>query len=267
MHPVLTVLDWYGVSRPIGSYGAMLVLALGCGAAVTLRATQRARLDVGAMISALAGAVGVGFVTAFLTTLLVSSLEHDSFQAGLAQPGITFYGGAIGGALGLAGFARVFGLDPMTALDTALPGLPLAHAIGRVGCFLGGCCYGAPSSRAWAVIYTDVLAPGAHPMLPRHPWPLYEAGCLLLLAALFVSGRRFASFPGRRAGTYVALYALVRLLLEPLRGDALRGLLLHGTCSVSQVIAAATGAAALGFLWHAKRAASRSPLCARAPQV
>jgi phosphatidylglycerol:prolipoprotein diacylglycerol transferase len=267
MHPVLTVLEWGGVTRAIGTYGALLTLGLLVGAACALRATARSGLDVGAMIAALAGAVGSGFAGAYLASLLVLYAQSGSFQASLAQPGIMFYGGAIGGAIGLAGFARVFGLSPAGTLDLALPGLPLAHAIGRLGCWFGGCCYGAPCSRAWAVIYTHGLAPAAHPAVPRHPWPLYEAACLLVLAALFASSGRFAGHAGRRAGMYVALYAIVRLLLEPLRGDAVRGVFLHGTCSLAQLIALATGALALVFLYRGRRGTGARPLCARSLQV
>jgi prolipoprotein diacylglyceryltransferase len=117
------------------------------------------------------------------------------------------------------------------------------------------------------VTYRDALAPAAHPMLARHPWPLYEAGCLLLLAALFAAPRHFAAFPGRRAAMYVMMYAIVRGLLEALRGDPQRGVFFHASYSVSQLIAVVTGAAALGFLRHAKPAAAESPLCARSLQV
>jgi prolipoprotein diacylglyceryltransferase len=130
MHPILTVLEWHGVTRPIGSYGAMLVIALLVGTSVCVYTTRRAGLDVGAMISSLAGAVGAGFAAAYLTTFLVWYAKSGSLEVSLAHPGITFYGGVIGGALGLAGCARVFGLPMATALDLALPGLPLAHAIG-----------------------------------------------------------------------------------------------------------------------------------------
>jgi phosphatidylglycerol:prolipoprotein diacylglycerol transferase len=267
MHPVLTVLDWGGVTRAIGTYGALVTLGLLAGAACVLRVTARAELDVGAMIAALAGAVGAGFAGAYLGSLLVLYAQSGSFEASVAQPGVMFYGGAIAGAIGLAGFARAFGLPPAGTLDLALPGLPLAHALGRLGCWFGGCCYGAPCSHAWAVIYTHGLAPAAHPAVPRHPWPLYEAGCLLVLAALFASPRRFAGQPGRRAGMYVALYAIVRLLLEPLRGDSVRGVFFHGTCSLAQLIALATGGAACLFLYRGRRATGQSPLCARSLQV
>jgi phosphatidylglycerol:prolipoprotein diacylglycerol transferase len=263
MHPVLTVLEWGGVTRPIGSYGASLALALLTGAALTLRSAARAGLDTGAMISVLSGAIGFGFVCAYLASALVLWAELGSLSAAIVQPGIMFYGGAIGGALGFAGLSGAFGLPVAAAFDTTLPALPIAHAIGRLGCFFGGCCFGAPSTLPWAIVYDHPLAPAAHPALSRHPWPLYEAACLLALAALFASPKFFAGRPGRRAALYVALYAAVRCTLEPLRGDAVRGVFLHGCCSVAQLISLATGAAAVVFLYQQMR----RPLCASSLQV
>jgi phosphatidylglycerol:prolipoprotein diacylglycerol transferase len=264
MHPVLIVLQWGGVTRAIGSYGAMLALGLLVGGSVTLRATQRAGLDVGAMIAALAGAVGCGFVGAYLASLLVLYVQSGSWAASVMQPGIMFYGGALGGALGLAGFARCFGLPVARSLDLALPGLPLGHALGRLGCWLGGCCYGKPCALVWSVVYTHPLAPAAHPPVPRHPWPLYESAGLLVLAVLLAVPRRGVFQPGVRAAMYVLSYALLRALLEPLRADSARGVFFAGSCSIAQLIAGATSVAALHFLYRRWRAQA---LCPRSQQV
>jgi phosphatidylglycerol:prolipoprotein diacylglycerol transferase len=159
-----------------------------------------------------------------------------------------FYGGAGAGTLAYAWLASRFGIPAGNALDLALPGFPIAHAIGRIGCLLGGCCYGAPSARAWAIVYTHPLAPAAVSAVPRHPWPLYEALALLALACAFARPPRIAAPAGVRAARYVLLYAAVRCSLEPLRGDAVRGVFLDGLVSAGQLCALATALIALGFL-------------------
>jgi phosphatidylglycerol:prolipoprotein diacylglycerol transferase len=247
MHPVITVLHWHGVSRPLGGYGALMALAMLVGAVVTVRAAAKAELDVGAMISTLAAAVGIGLVGAYLTQVLVLWPQLGTLAAALARPGVVFYGGVVAGGLAFAGVARLLELPVARALDAALPGLPLAHAIGRIGCFLGGCCYGAPSQLPWTVTYGHPLAPASYPLVARHPWPLYEAAGLLVLAVVFASPRRFALRPGRRAALYVAAYAVLRCALEPLRGDRVRGLVLHDV-SVSQLVSIALFAGALAIL-------------------
>jgi phosphatidylglycerol:prolipoprotein diacylglycerol transferase len=237
MHPILTTLSWHGVSRPLGSYGAMLVLALLVGSGLLLRAAARAGLEQGAVISALACAIGAGFAGAYACSTLVLWPQLGSQLEALAHPGIVFYGGLAGGAAGLALSARGFGLAAAQLLECSVPALPVAHALGRIGCWLGGCCYGAESRLPWAMRY-----PGES--VTRHPWPLYECAGLLLLAAVFWRRERFA---GRRAPLYLCAYALLRLPLEALRGDRVRGFVLPGV-SVSQLLSIVALLGALAWL-------------------
>ena len=231
MHPKLTTLHFHGGSWPIGSYGVLLVVALAAGAWLALARGKRAGLEEGALISSLALAVAGGFVGAFALSIGVRFVQLGSLMAAFAQPGIVFFGALLGGALALAAAARRFELPVLVTLDVMLPAVPVAHAIGRVGCFFGGCCFGAPSELPWAVHY-----PGE--ALARHPWPLYEAALLGLIALICWRPVQpsAAYVPGRRAALYVMCYAALRLTLEPLRGDAVRGMI-HGI-STSQLIAA-----------------------------
>lgn len=261
MHPVLTVLHWGGVTRPIGSYGVLLAFALALGSALTVRATNRAGYDEGAIISALAGAIGLGFVGAYLAAALVAWVQTGA----PGQPAIMFYGGAAAGTLAYAQLARRFGVPAGSALDLALPGFPIAHALGRIGCLLGGCCYGAPSALPWAIVYTHPLAPAAAGAHARHPWPLYEALCLLALAGLFARAARRSVAPGKRAAQYALAYAAVRCSLEPLRGDAVRGVFCGGLLSTGQLCAFASALIALGFLWL--RRPGPATLCASGEAV
>ena len=242
MYPVLTTLQLGGVSRPIGAYGLMLTAALLVGGWMFLRSGERAGLESGALISSAAGAVLAGFCGAYVCSTLVSWAQLGSLSVAAASPGIVFYGGLIGGAAGLAAFARRFGLPVLATLDAALPALPVAHALGRIGCLLGGCCHGAESSLPWAVHYP-------FESVTRHPWPLYECAALLALAAWFGTPRRAVRPAGLRAAAYVLAYASVRFALEPLRGDRVRGVFWHGHVSTSQLLSAALALVA----WQAMR--------------
>ena len=73
--------------------------------------------------------------------------------------------------------------------------------------------------------------------VPLHPTQLYEsaAALLIFLGLLWLSGRK--RFHGQVAVTYVALYAVVRFIIEYFRGDAARGTVLGGALSTSQFIA------------------------------
>lgn len=239
MHPVLTTFEWGGHVLPLASYGLCVALALLLGGVCSLALAVRHGLEAGAMIAASASAVLLGFVGSYLMFAAVSWLHGSPLATALAQPGLVFYGGA---AFAFGGFclaARALSLPAAVALDAAAPVLPLAHALGRVGCFLGGCCYGAPSHGPFAVTYHDLLAPAAHPALPRHPWPLYEALALVAIAVVVTRRPVEPLRPGQRFLAYVVLYALARLVLEPLRGDAVRGVF-FGAASTSQLFAGFT---------------------------
>jgi phosphatidylglycerol:prolipoprotein diacylglycerol transferase len=143
-------------------------------------------------------------------------------------------------------------------VDVAIPALPAAHAIGRLGCFLGGCCYGRPFGGAWAVVYTDVLAPAAHPPIPRHPAPLYESlGLIALAFALaLVPLRRVGA--GHRGLAYLAAYGALRVGNEAFRGDAVRGAYLGGAVSTSQLVGAVVCVGALVALYVSARGRQRA---------
>jgi phosphatidylglycerol:prolipoprotein diacylglycerol transferase len=115
--------------------------------------------------------------------------------------GFVFFGGLAGAAVAGFAFARLRGLGFARGADYFAVALPMGHAIGRLGCFLQGCCHGRPP----------------------HPVQLYEAAGLAWIAwscrgllTRVELGERPRGFAFRR---YVVLYGLLRLVLDPLRGD------------------------------------------------
>jgi len=263
MHPVLTTVNVGHAELPIASYGALLALALLTGALGTLRAarasmTGRPTLELGAVISALGLAIASGFGGALIVHAVAQVARTGSVGAALEQPGVAVLGALLGGTAAIAASARWLGFHAADLLDRAVPWVALAQAIGRVGCLLGGCCYGAVSDGAWSVAY-----PSPSGEVSRLPVPLFEAGLLLVLALLFARVPEVLAsrlqVPGARAASYLALYALVRLALEPLRGDAVRGVYLGGAFSTAQLLAALVLAGSLAFL----RVRLRAPTCKR----
>ncbi len=239
MHPIVTILQLGEQELPIASYGVMLCLAILIASGGAVRAAHRARLDVGACIAACGVAIAGAFGGAVLLHALVQGILLGSPGALLLPPGLAFFGAALGAAGALALFGRRLGLDVLVVADHAVPAFCCAHGIGRLGCFLGGCCHGAPWSGALAVTYTHPLAPAAALSQPVHPVPLYEAAALVLLASVFALVPVREAGSGRRVLQYAAAYSVLRLGLEPLRGDAVRGLFFGGALSTSQLIAAA----------------------------
>ncbi|MBX3269454.1 MAG: prolipoprotein diacylglyceryl transferase [Sandaracinaceae bacterium] len=248
MHPVAFVLELGGHARPIGTYGVCAAAGILVAGALAVRAAHRGGLDEGRTIAAIAIAIGLGFTTAWLTFALVELVRTGTLDALRGGGGLVAFGAVPGLALAALVARRALRLDALRALELALPGLAAGHALGRAGCFLGGCCFGAPFDGPWSVVYRDPLAPAALAgPIARHPSPLYEALGLLALALAFacVPARRPGS--GRRLAAYVAAYSALRIAVELTRGDAVRGVLAAGL-STSTLIALVLGALAAAAL-------------------
>lgn len=126
--------------------------------------------------------------------------------------GFVFYGGLAGCVLAGLLVSRRMGLDFRRCADYFGTALPLGHAIGRLGCFAAGCCYGRHTELPWGVALAGDPS--------RHPTQLYEAGAnlaIFLAASRLVLPRRLA--PGTTFRFVVAAYAVARFLLEFLRDD------------------------------------------------
>lgn len=259
MDPIVTIFRLGGVERPIGSYGVMLALAILVGGVLSVRGASRARLDPGAALAAVGFGTFGAFIGSWVLFVAVEWGRTGSPMNALAQPGLVFFGAPIGGLVALVLACRSLGLPFGGFLDAIMPSLPAAHAMGRLGCFLGGCCFGKPWDGPWAVTYTHPIAPAAHPSVPRHPVPLYESGLLLLLAFAFVllPPSRFGR--GRRMAGYLLAYGGVRLVTELFRGDRVRGLWLGELLSTSQLVSVVIIAGALVALWLTRRRPLVSP--------
>lgn len=125
--------------------------------------------------------------------------------------GQVWYGGFVGGTAGILLLARLR-KEPLRSFgDFVVTGVPLGHALGRIGCFLNGCCYGRACDLPWAVTVDGV---------PSHPAPLYAVAANLLIYAILV---RWILRPGHRPGTvlalYLTLYPLWRLIMQQVRAD------------------------------------------------
>ena len=160
------------------------------------------------------------------------------------QGGLTFYGALLFAIPGALWYCRRKRLDFLAVGDLAAPYLLVGQAIGRVGCFLEGCCYGAPTGGPLGVRF-----PGH--ALARHPTQLYEAAADLALAGLllFVIGRRTRG-RGEALGWMLALYGGARALIELWRDDPRGGL---GPISTSQLLAIPAIALGVWLIARARR--------------
>lgn len=169
--------------------------------------------------------------------------------------GAVFYGGLIGGlAVGFLSI-RYQKLDTAVVSDCAAPSIALFHMFGRIGCFLGGCCYGVEWEHG--VTFTNSLIESANGV-PRVPVQLYEAGLelalFLALTLLLVSGK----LRGKLLAVYLLVYPVGRFLLEFWRGDEYRGFLFG--LSTSQLISIALFIGTIVFLAVSAVKKRRTPM-------
>ncbi len=164
--------------------------------------------------------------------------------------GFVFFGGLIIAVAGAVWYMRRKRLPILKTSDFLIVGLPLGHALGRIGCFCAGCCYGKPTTLPWGVTFTDPhsLVPPQLLGVPLHPTQLYEAGLNLLLFFILHRASKKPHQNGQILVLYVACYALMRFGIEFVRGDFRGGFLLG--LSPSQVIALLSAGVAC-WLWLA----------------
>jgi phosphatidylglycerol:prolipoprotein diacylglycerol transferase len=251
-------LGWAGALVP--GYAVMLALGSLLAAVVIVDEARRqgyARRDtlLVLMVGYAAGLAGGALVPVVQGLAALVTTGRFRIATGMAA-----YGGLIGGTLAVALTLRLRRLAVWRFFDAGAPALGLGYACARVGCFLAGCDYGAPTALPLAVqfppgsyAYQDhavrgLIAPGALASAPVHPTQLYLAfaGLLLYFALRAVPARG----DGRRFALYVAGYAVLRSVIEVWRGDASRGSV--GPLSTSQFLAALT-VLALAAVWLARR--------------
>lgn len=133
----------------------------------------------------------------------------------LSGSGWVWYGGVIGGALGVYWLCRRSDLTLLEASDIASPALAMGLAIGRIGCQLSGDGdYGVPTDLPWGMSYPNGVVPTTERV---HPAPIYEMiACFAIFAYLWARYR--AELPvGDLFGRYLIASGIVRFLIEFIR--------------------------------------------------
>jgi phosphatidylglycerol:prolipoprotein diacylglycerol transferase len=215
MHPTLGKIG----PLTVHSYGFMLMLAFVAGILWMLKEV-RGRDDLRpehvidfslcALISSIVGA-RVVFVL----------LNWGSFAGSMAatyrldQGGMSFHGGLLFAIAATIVYARVAKIRTLAIGDAAAPSVALGYAFARIGCFLNGCCSGAPAALPWAVRF-DVLHSG-HIGPPSHPTQLYASLAALLIFGLLLLLKPRVKERGDLFILLLALYCVYRFANEFLR--------------------------------------------------
>lgn len=215
MHPRLfTIGSFY-----VPTYGVLVALGFLAGLGVTLRLAKRVGLSAElltnlAIYCALAGIAGAKLFMFLFDWQYYWQNPGEIFTLSTLQAAGVFHGGLIAALILAIVYMRRQHLPPLFTMDCFAPGLALGHAIGRVGCFAAGCCWGKACNLPWAVrFHTDEAAPV--PLnVSLHPAQLYETGANLIIFAILYRLFNRSHKAGEIIGWYLVLYSIARFIIE-----------------------------------------------------
>ncbi len=244
-------IHWYGVMMALAFLAALANWVL-LGRRHGRSAAFCSDLLFWIMLSGIAGA-RLAYVLEHWQVYAANPLQFFAIQQG----GLVFYGGFTGAAIAVVLLARRHHEPLIELIDFTVTSVPLAHAFGRVGCFLNGCCYGRITeaccgvrfpalSHAWWAQQPLQTEPRRHELdamiaamprsLPVHPVQLYEAVGNVALYLLVLWIYRHQARPGFVTAIYLMCYAIFRFAVEGLRGDRAERLGVFFGLSIAQGI-------------------------------
>jgi len=252
------------------TYGFLVSLGVLVGLWISVRNSERQGIDpdhawnLGILV-VLCGIVGAKLLYIINDWNIYSANPRLIFSLSTLQAGGVFSGGLIGALVAAVWYIRRHKMPALATCDAFAPGLALGHAIGRIGCFAAGCCYGKPTHHFWGVVFTNPVANlnSETPLgVPLEPTQLLESAVELANFFLLMWMFKRKKFDGQIFGAYLFLYGVARFFLEFLRGDPGRGEVFGGMMSGTQLIS--IGLVLLGgFIWWLRPAPKAVPLQAR----
>ena len=226
-------------SVSIYGYGLMIAIGIIVCVAVAMYRAKRYGIDPDLIFNCAVIGIIAGFIGAKLTYWAVE------FEAVKADPhimlelgnGFVAYGGLVLGPLATILYVKKIKKQSfLDKLDLCVPSIALGQGIGRIGCFLGGCCYGEVlEGHPWyGVVFPEGVLPSSIPAgASLFPSQLVSAAGLVLIFVLLVLITPNSKFRGQVTAVYMMVYSVARFVIEYFRADE-RGSI--GPFSTSQFI-------------------------------
>jgi phosphatidylglycerol:prolipoprotein diacylglycerol transferase len=204
----------------IPTYGVLVALGFLLALTVTVRLARRSGLPSEkvmnlAVYCAMAGIVGAKLFMFLFDLPTYLHNPGEIFTLETLQAAGVFHGGLIVALLFAIWYIRKESLPLLATMDCFAPGIALGQAIGRLGCFAAGCCWGKECSLPWGVRFRSDFAAPVPLDKTLHPAQLYESAADLLIFVFLY--RRFQSSSARKGeliGLYLVLYSIARFIIE-----------------------------------------------------
>jgi phosphatidylglycerol---prolipoprotein diacylglyceryl transferase len=243
MHPILFEIGFL----KFNSYGLMIAIGFLTALHFIQRDAKAAGLDPKkfadlAFVVLPLGIVGTRLAHIIMFPELYSWSDPIGWIA-VWRGGLVFQGGPPLALIYVYYFFRKHNIPFLKSADVIFPYLPLGHGFGRIGCFLKGCCYGAPTTVPWAISFpkqvdesagtitgspayidhlnrfAEVTLNSAH-SLGIHPTQLYSFAGLMTICGILLAMRKYwHPFDGFTMPAYLVLYGVFRFIVEFYRGD------------------------------------------------
>lgn len=232
---MLAVIDGFYIgSFKVYFYGILMALGMGIGVLVACLNAKKRNLKSNDILILACYVLPLALIGARIYYVLFSLDEFSTFWQvfDVRRGGMAIYGGVIGGALAIGLYCLIHKKNFFAVADVVVPSLILGQAIGRIGCFFSGCCYGVEVTNPdymWFPLSTQIngvwhLSTFFYECL----WDIvvFVALMLILYLAKFIKER------GVVMCLYFIFYGIGRAWIEALRGDSL----MLGSIKVSQLL-------------------------------
>ena len=168
-----------------------------------------------------------GFIALGVFAFIFNSIFHSIEEGKIVIGGITWLGGVVGAFPITIWLIYKYGYkakgNALCLFNFLIPGIVLAHGFGRIGCFLGGCCFGQVTDSIFGIKFPEgSLAALTYPSssggsLPVLPTQLFEAIFEFVLFAIMLIG--YKKLKSYNLSVYFMSYGIFRFVLEFFRGD------------------------------------------------
>ncbi|MEQ1885104.1 MAG: prolipoprotein diacylglyceryl transferase [Bryobacteraceae bacterium] len=204
------------------TYGVLVATAFLVGLWITLQLARRTGLN-GELVtnlvvySALSGMLGAKILMILFDWDHFSQNPGEIFSLATLQAAGVYQGGLILAIIVAFFYLRTQKLSWLPTFDTFAPGIAIGHAIGRIGCFAAGCCWGERCDLPWAVTFRNQAAnalTGVPLNIPIHPSQLYEVATNILLFAYLWWRFGKPHRTGTIIGQYLVFGSIARFLIE-----------------------------------------------------
>jgi len=198
----------------IYTYGVMMVLAFLFALTWALKFTKPRDIEPETVLDLSIYVLIGGIIGARLVFVLMNyDLFTDNFWGifNLRKGGLAWYGAVIAGIIAGLIFSRRHKISFWKLADIFAAPIIIGLAIGRIGCFFNGCCYGTPTDLPWGVVFPEVVYDAG---IARHPTQIYESIMnIIIFYALNVIDKK-KTFQGETFCCFIGLYGVVRFIIE-----------------------------------------------------